>query len=76
MIPNIIWVARSRLLHRDKRQDLKQVILHDVPDDAELVKVSASALCAEGFLERYLYRGDIFAVPGWAEYPVAEAQRH
>lgn len=63
-------------LHGDQRQDLEQVILHDVPDDPELVKVSSSTLGTKRLLERYLYGSDVVTVPGWTEYPVAEAQRH
>lgn len=52
------------------------MILHDVPDYAELVKITATAFGAEGFLERNLDRRDVVSVPGRVEDAVAEPQRH
>lgn len=43
---------------------LHEVVLHDVPDDAELVKVAPAALRAEGLLEADLDVGDRVAAPG------------
>lgn len=40
-----------RLLHREQRHNLQQVVLYDITDDAVLVKVAATPLCAEVFTE-------------------------
>ena len=69
-------MAGRGLLHRHEGEYLQQMILHDVPDDAELVKVAATALRAEGLLERDLHHGDVLAVPRGTEDPVTEAQGH
>src|SRR5690606_24291928 len=61
-------------LHGDEREDLEQVVLHDVADDAELVKVAAAALGAEGLLEDDLDVVDVVAVPGGAEEGVSEPE--
>ena len=42
---------------------LCQVILHDIPDDAKLIKVPSAALCAKGLLEANLHIGDEVSVP-------------
>ena len=52
------------------------MVLHDVPDDSELVKVSASSLGPERLLEADDHGGDVVAVPRWTEQHVGEAQRH
>ena len=53
--------------------NLQQVVLQDVPDDAELVKVAAAALSAEGLLEGDNDGGDVVAVPRGAEDGVGES---
>lgn len=42
---------------------LCQVILHDITDDAKLIKVPSAALCAKGLLEADLHVGDEVSVP-------------
>ncbi len=42
---------------------LCQVILHDIPDDAKLIKVPSAALCSKGLLEADLHIGDEIPVP-------------
>lgn len=65
-------------------------VLHDIADDAELVKVASTALGAEGFLkgdlpskldqlirpllDSYLNIIDVVAVPGCVEELIAKAQ--
>lgn len=43
--------AAHRLLHGKQCQDLKQVVLNDITDDAILVKVPATPLSAKVFTE-------------------------
>ena len=43
------------------------MVLHDVPDDAELVKISTPAHGSERFLEGDDHGGDMVPVPGGAE---------
>ncbi len=42
---------------------LDQVVLHDIADNAKLVKVTAAAVGAEGLLEADLHVGNEVAVP-------------
>jgi hypothetical protein len=58
--------ATHRLLHRKERQDLQQVVLDDVADDAILVKVAAAALRAEVLAE------DDLCVRGVAAFSLAK----
>ena len=51
------------LLHRHQRHHLQQVVLHDVADDAVLVKVAAAPLAAKVLLEDHLHRLDRLPVP-------------
>jgi hypothetical protein len=64
--------GRSRLLHGDEAEDLEQVVLHDVADDAELVEVPAAALSAERLLEGDDDGGDVVTVPGRAKQTIPE----
>jgi hypothetical protein len=50
------------------------MVLHDISDDTELVKVSTTTLCSEWFLERDLDIIDVIAVPGCTEELVTESQ--
>ena len=52
---------------------LCQVILHDISDDAKLIKVSPAALCAKGFLEADLHIGDEVPVPRWGQELVGKS---
>lgn len=61
------------LVHEQEGEDLEQVVLHHVADDADGVEVAAAALCAEGLLEGDLDGVDVAVVPGGAETGVGEA---
>ena len=50
------------------------MILHDVPDDAELIEVAAAALSPERLLEGDDDGGNVVTVPGWTEQAVAESK--
>lgn len=50
------------------------MVLHDIADDAKLVKVATTTLGAEWFLECDLNVVDVVSVPGGAEERIAEAQ--
>ena len=49
-----------RWLHGEERQDLEQMILDDVADDAVCVKVAATPLGAKVLAEDYLKYGRMF----------------
>mmetsp|Transcript_48938 Transcript_48938/g.140630 ORF Transcript_48938/g.140630 Transcript_48938/m.140630 type:complete len:270 (-) Transcript_48938:651-1460(-) len=63
-------------LHSQPQEDLQQVVLHDVPDDAELVEVSSTAAGAKVFLEDDLNMLYAFVVPERLKELVPESQRH
>lgn len=50
------------------------MVLHDIADDAKLVKVPAAALGAEGLLERNLHVVDVMPVPRSPEERVAKSK--
>lgn len=52
------------------------MVLHDVAHDAKLVKVAATALGADLFLEGDLDVGDVGAVPARAKDLVGESEDH
>lgn len=49
------------------------MVLHDIPDDAELIKVAAAALSAEGLLEDNLDIGYVLVVPTGGDEAVGKA---
>lgn len=52
------------------------MVLHDVANDAELVKVAAATLRAEGLLKGDDHAGNVVTVPSGAEDAIAEPQGH
>lgn len=50
------------------------MVLHDITNDAELVKVTAPAFGAERLFEVDLHRGDVVAIPGRIENAIAESE--
>ncbi len=72
---NRVVVARRRL-HRDEREHLQEVVLHDVANRADRVVEAAAIVDAEVLGHRDLDRGDVLAVPDRLEHGVREAQVH
>jgi hypothetical protein len=67
---------RGWFLHGDEAQNLQQVVLHHVSDDAEFVKVATSALSAKWLLEGDEYGGDVVSVPGGVEDAIAKSKNN
>lgn len=67
-----VCVVRLGLLDGSQTQDLKQMVLHDVSDDAVLVEEGTPALNAERLLEYHLNVGDVFVAPLGFEQTIAE----
>lgn len=63
-----------RRLHGKQGHDLQQMVLDDISDDAILVKVSASPLCAKVFAEDDLYIPDEAAAPQGLKDQVGKPQ--
>mmetsp|Transcript_16308 Transcript_16308/g.48909 ORF Transcript_16308/g.48909 Transcript_16308/m.48909 type:complete len:388 (+) Transcript_16308:465-1628(+) len=74
LIPDVIGTQADRLLHGNERHDLNQVILDDIPNDAELVKVAAPPLRAKRLLEANLHVGNVVAVPAGGNNGIGEPQ--
>ena len=70
-----VVVARRRL-HRNEREHLQEVVLHDVADRADRVVEAAPLLDAEVLGHGDLDRLDVLAVPERLEEGVREAQVH
>lgn len=51
-------------------------VLHDIPDDAEIIKVSTTTFGSERFLESDLHIVNVFAIPHLAEENVGETHGH
>jgi len=66
---------RGGRLHREPHEGLQQVVLDDVADDAELVKVSAAPARAQVLLEGKLHRLDVGGAPDGLKELVAPAER-
>mmetsp|Transcript_17395 Transcript_17395/g.52121 ORF Transcript_17395/g.52121 Transcript_17395/m.52121 type:complete len:381 (-) Transcript_17395:766-1908(-) len=74
LVADVLRVQADRGLHGEQRQDLQQVVLDDVTDDAILVKVPAAPLCAEILTEDDLHVPDIFPVPERLKEQVGKPQ--
>ncbi len=55
---------------------LCEVILHDVPDNAKLIKVASPPLSAKGLLEAYLHIGDEVSVPRWRQELIGKSAKY
>ena len=53
---------------------LHEVVLHDVANDAKLIKVAAAALSAKRLLEGDLNVGDVVQVPGRPQECICKSQ--
>ena len=75
-VPYIVGMTRGGLLHCDEWEYLQQVILHDIPYDAKLIKITASAESTKRFFECYLNGGNIIPIPRWTKYSIAKTKGH
>ena len=74
--PQLAGLERGRLLHRGQRQQLQQVVLDDVPGDADAVEVAGPAADADVLGHGDLHVVDVVVVPHRLEQLIGEAQRH
>ena len=51
------------------------MILHDIPDDAKFVKITATPLGTERLLESDHHAGYVVSVPGRAENPITKSAK-
>mmetsp|Transcript_1197 Transcript_1197/g.3360 ORF Transcript_1197/g.3360 Transcript_1197/m.3360 type:complete len:441 (+) Transcript_1197:13-1335(+) len=76
LVSDILRVQRQRSLHADESENLQKMVLHDVADDADVVKVACAALDSEIFLEGDLDALDVVAVPDGLENGVGKPESH
>ena len=74
LVANRLGVRRRRRLHRQVADDLQQVVLDDVANDAGLVVELAAALDAEALGHRDLHVLDVVPIPDRLEERVGEAE--
>ena len=74
LVTDILCGEGDGPLHGKEGEDLEQVVLHDVSNNAELVKVSPAALGSEGLLESDLNVIDVMPVPRRVEEGVTESE--
>lgn len=74
LVTNVLAGKGNGSLHRQQGQDLQKMVLHDITDDAELVKVPTSAFGTKRLLEGDLDVVDVIAVPGCSQELVTESQ--
>ncbi len=67
-------VEFRRRLHRDQREQLKQMVRHHVAQRAGGVVEAAAMADADLFIDRDLHMVDVIAVPDRLEHAVGEAQ--
>ena len=73
--PQALGVERRRLLHRDQRHQLEQVVLDHVAGGADAVVVAGAAADAAVLGHRDLHVVDVVGVPDRLEHGVGEAHR-
>ena len=73
LVSDVVGGCGGRPLHGHQAQDLQQVVLHHITDNAEVVEVTAAPLGAERLLERDEHAGDVVPVPRGPEQTVAES---
>ena len=74
LVADVCAVERKRLLHRQQRHHLEQVVLHDVANDAVVVEVATATVHAQGLLEDDLHVVDVLATPESVDDHVGEAR--
>jgi len=74
LVTDVLGVQTRGFLHGEQRHDLQQVVLHDVANDAVVVKVPAAALGAKVLGEANLHVADVRPGPEGLEHDVAEAE--
>ena len=55
---------------------LELTVLHNIPNNAEIVKVSTTSFSTNGFLKCNLDVINVFAIPDLAEEDVGKSHRH
>ena len=73
--PQAVRVERGRLLHRDQRHQLEQVVLDHVAGGADAVVVAGPAADADVLGHRDLHVVDVVGVPDRLEHRVGEPHR-
>mmetsp|Transcript_11898 Transcript_11898/g.22286 ORF Transcript_11898/g.22286 Transcript_11898/m.22286 type:complete len:251 (+) Transcript_11898:235-987(+) len=63
LVSDVLCVKAHWLLHCEESQNLKQVVLHDISDDAVVVEVSSPSLRAKILTEDDLHVLDVLPVP-------------
>ena len=76
---NLHWILKHveglwTLIKSEAGADLYEVILHHISDDAKLVKVATSALCAKGLLESDLHIADVLVIPNGTQEGIRKPQ--
>ena len=74
LITDVFGSPCGWLLHGREAQDLEQVVLHDVTDDAKLVEVATPPLGAEGLFEGNGDVGNGVAIPNRVECGVSKPE--
>ena len=71
--PDIIRAGGHWFLHCSQAQNLKEVILHDISDNPELVEVAPSSLSSKGLLECDGDAGNVVSAPGGSKDHVSKS---
>ena len=73
-VPKGIGIAADGCLHRQQRNDLQHVILHDIPDRSYLFIENSPAFDSEGLSHGDLHALYIVAVPDWLQERVGKSE--
>ena len=72
-VANVLRVQARRFLHREERQDLQQVVLHNVANDAVVIEITTATFGAKVFTKVDLHVADVVSVPKRLEHDVRKA---
>mmetsp|Transcript_63304 Transcript_63304/g.185051 ORF Transcript_63304/g.185051 Transcript_63304/m.185051 type:complete len:234 (+) Transcript_63304:447-1148(+) len=75
LVPHVLRLQAGRRFHGNQGQDLHQVVLHDVSDDAIAIKVTSTTLYANGLLERDANIGNVVLMKKMAQLPIRKSKR-
>ncbi|KAI6754287.1 hypothetical protein HG530_012801 [Fusarium avenaceum] len=73
-VADVLGIERDGSLHSQESENLEEMVLHNITNNAKLVEVTSTSFSAEGLLECDLDVVDVLSVPCGAEEGVTESE--